>query len=139
MDPMIEALSPGNWLIRVERKLGDETTSGQVVVVQASEPQPTDSPHVPLAGARAWLSLAQTLQDGENQDGALASARAGVEELGEHSYAVLGVREDTSMHINLAEEHARQGKTEDAATRLIRALETRIDLYVRLHADTIAE
>lgn len=139
MDPIIEALAQSNWLIRVERQHGGETASGQVVVVKASKPEVEDSPFIPLAAGRAWLALAQSFQEGNDDENALASARAGIEELGEHNYRELGVREDTSLHIDLAEEHAEQGKTADAATRLTGALETRVGLYVRLHADTIAE
>jgi hypothetical protein len=139
MDPIIEKLSHANWLIRVERKHNDESASGQVVVVQESEPAVENSPYIPLAGSRAWLALAKTFHEGDDLEGALASARAGVEELGEHSYASLGVREDTSLHIELAEELADEGRAEEAASRLIGALESRVELYVRLHGATIAE
>jgi hypothetical protein len=77
------------------------------------------------------IILAQSFQGADDLESALASARSGVEEL--------GVREDTSMHIELADDLPEEGKAEEAASRLIDALETRLELYVRLHGATIAE
>lgn len=139
MDPVVEALSEGKWQIRVERAHGERTSSGQVVVRQESEPRTDTGPFLPLAGARAWLALSLDLLQAEDAEGALEAVQAGLEELGEHDYsASMRVLDDTTLHIDLAQELSEEGKTAEAAERFARALETRLDLYARLHAEDLA-
>ena len=140
MDTTISSVSNNKWLIRVERKLNGHSASGQVVVIQNSEPQAGNPPHVVFVGARAWLALAQARREADDVEGAIASARAGIEELGRRYYSTsLRVKDDTSLHIDLAEELIEQGRQAEAARTLIQALETRLQMYAQLHADTIAE
>lgn len=140
MDPVIEAVTESTWRISVERTLGQRSATGNVVVRQKSEPQIEGGPYIALAGARAWLALSKELEAADDPEGALSSVQAGLDELGEHDYSVsLRVSDDSSLHIDLANELAEEGQVGEAADRLSRALETRLELYARLHAETIAE
>src|SRR5262245_60525726 len=105
MTTTITSVSDNRWLIRAEREHGGRSAAGQVVVTQHDAPQPGDSPHVPFAGARAWLDLArQQLAAGE-ADGAITDARSGLEELGKHySSASKTMKDDTTLHIAVAED-----------------------------------
>jgi len=140
MDIIITQVSNDKWLIRVERKRNGHIASGQAVVIQGPAPQTDNPPHLAFAGARAWLALAQARQAADDNEGAIANARAGVDELGRLYYSSsLRVKDDTSLHVDLAEELVEQGRHAEAARRLVQALETRLHMYAQLHADTLAE
>jgi hypothetical protein len=139
MTTTITHISNDKWLIRVERERGENSASGQVILVQDTAPTAEGAPHLSLAGARAWLALAQARQSHNDIDSAIASARAGIEELGRHNYSPLRVKEDTSLRINMADDLIERGHLPEAARMLIDSLETRIKLYVRLYSNSIAE
>jgi hypothetical protein len=135
----ITPLSSNQWSIRVERQWKGHVAFGEVIVTQDTAPQADHPPHIALAGSRAWLDLARTRLAASDAEGAMASAQAGIAELGDTYYSsALGITEDTSLRIYLAEELADQGRLADAARELIKALEGRVQLYTQLHAETIA-
>jgi hypothetical protein len=140
MSTTITSVSDDKWLIRAERERAGQSASGQVVVTQSGPPDAGDSPHVPFAGARAWLDLTrQRLAAGE-VEGAIADARAGLEELGQHyKSASTNVKDDTSLHIAVAEDLIEQGRKDEAARRLLQTLEIRLQLFSQLYADAIAD
>ncbi len=126
------------WLIRAERAQGGHSATFQVLVRGAGDAPALDSPHRAFAGARAWLALAQERLAAGDAQAALDAARAGLAELGQSYYSrSLGVTDDTSLHIALAEEMVMGGKLPDAARRMVQALNDRLQLYARLHADAI--
>ncbi len=128
------------WLIRAQRSLGGQSATFEVIVRGAGEAPAPDSPHRAFAGARAWLALAEARRGAGDAQTALDAARAGLAELGQTYYArSLGVTDDTSLHIALAEEMVKRGKLPDAARRMVQALEDRLRLYARLHSEAIAE
>jgi hypothetical protein len=105
----------------------------------AGEAPAPDSPHRAFAGARAWLALAESRREAGDAQTALDAARAGLAELGRTYYArSLGVTDDTSLHIALAEEMVKRGKLPDAVRRMLQALGDRLQLYTRLHAEAIS-
>ena len=71
------------------------------------------------------------LSDGEAGD-AVTAAQAGLNELGD-DYRPRGVKDDTMMKIDAAEERIAEGAVADGAAVLLRMLETRIQLYVQNH------
>lgn len=77
----VSKISKNKWSVRVERKHKGHSASGQVVVKVPSGK--TSLPHVKVAGARAWLALAESRLAAKDINGAIASADAGIKELGD--------------------------------------------------------
>jgi hypothetical protein len=135
----ITPVSGDRWLIKAQRGRGGQTAVGQVVVIQSTAPTPDSAPHAPLAGARAWLALAKAHEAANDADGAIADAQAGLAELGRGYHGSgQGIKDDTRLHIELAEDLLENGRQAEGVRALIGALESRLSMYARLHADTIA-
>jgi hypothetical protein len=130
----IQPIADGLWRIHAERSQGTYAATGEATVREAGPA------HGALAGARAWLALAQVRQAASDSETAITSARAGLDELGQRYYErSLGVIDDTGMQVSLANEQLKRGQAEQAARRLIAALEYRLKLYIQLHAQALAE
>lgn len=138
-DNSITPMGDGKWLVQTERKRNGHTATAQVLVQNTAAPADT-STHAGLAGARAWLTLAQGRYAANDYGPAIECARAGVSELGSrYSSVALEVTEDTSLRIDMAEDLLEHSRPAEAARMLIDALETRLGLYIKLHAKTIAQ
>jgi hypothetical protein len=132
----VEPKGAGEWSLETERRVGARAARGTVIVVAAEKPDPAASPHAELVGARAWAAVgAQCLSDGEAGD-AVTAAQAGLKELGD-DYRPRGVKDDTMMKIDAAEERIAEGAVADGAAVLLRMLETRIQLYVQNHGPNL--
>jgi hypothetical protein len=84
------------------------------------------SPHARLAGARAWLSVAEALSAAPAD--AYEAAVRGAKELGP-DYAARGVREETHLKEWSAQEQAEKDDFASAAELMIRVLRSRISMY----------
>jgi len=126
-------------LILVVRQYADRAATGTVGLrrVKAND-DGSSSPHLKLAGSRAWLALGEQRLTGADWTGVIACARAGLEELGQR-YAPPTVADDTELKLSAAEERLKQGHAQDAATVMLRILNERTRLYVQLHADEVME
>jgi hypothetical protein len=123
---------PGRWTIRVERTLAGAAAEGTVVL---SRDEPA---HIRLAAARAWLAVGQELQARGDAADAISAARAGIDELGD-DYARRDAINDTDLKIYVAEDLIAEGRVDNAATTLLRVVETRIALYLTRYADVVVE
>lgn len=133
----VEEKPPERWLIRACRSAGGETAEGSVLVRAGAAPDPTH-PHARLAGARAWLALAESFEGRTRWADAAASARSGLDELG-HEYAGPGVEDDTPLNVLSAEEMLAEGRTADGASGLLEILHERLGLYAELHEGSLVE
>ncbi len=97
--------------------------------------------HTKLAGARAWLALAELSEQTGDWAGAVDCARAGKRELGELRglSARLGVYDHSDMHWRAAELRAEQGHVEQAARLMLPILKLQTDSYVRYYSQEVAE
>lgn len=130
----ITPMSDGRFKVRAERTLGGQAGTGEALVREQS------GLHRGLAGARAWMALATAQAAAGDSGAAIAAAKGGLDELGQGYFArSLGVIDDTSLHIDLAEDQIERGQAADAARRLIQALQERLELYSQAHAHTLAE
>lgn len=120
--------------IHSEHSLKGRTASATVVVKQGTDGA---TAHRILAGARAWLLLGQEFQGAADTDAAIQCARAGLTELGEDYADPRNTIDDTGLKILAADERIQKGFPADGASVLLRMLESRIRMYVRLHADHI--
>jgi hypothetical protein len=128
----VEAKGVGEWSLETERHLGDRAARATAIVVASTKPDPAAPPHANLVGARAWAALgAQCLSAGDAAN-AVVAARAGLKELGD-DYRPSGVKDDTMMKIDAAEERITNGAVADGAAVLLRMLDTRIRLCVQKH------
>jgi hypothetical protein len=129
-DIIVEAKEPGAWSLETERRLGDHAARATAIVLVPGKPDPTSAPHAELVGARAWAALGSQCLTAEDAASAVSAARAGLKELGD-DYRPRGVKDDTLMKIDAADERIANGAVADGATVLLRVLETRIQLYVQ--------
>ncbi len=123
--------------VQVERRYGAFSASATIGLRKTAQ-EVAASQHQKLAGSRAWLLLGRQRLSAEDWRGAMACARAGLEELGDH-YAPPRVVDDTDLGLRVAQEQERRGHLQDAAMMMLDDLETRTRLYVLLHADEIEE
>lgn len=136
----ITPLANNQWAIEAQRSLktANRSAQGKVVITQATPPEAEAPPHGGLAGARAWLALAQRSLMDQYAETAIAEARAGLEELGDDYHdPSLRVTEDTTLRIRRAKELIKQGQTTQAADMLVEALAVRVKLYAKLHAESV--
>jgi len=137
--PAPERPAETSRLLLVVRQYADRTATGTVGLRRV---KPNDdgssSPHLKLAGSRAWLTLGEQRLKIEDWAGAIACARAGLEALGQH-YAPPAVADDTELKLLAAEEQLKQGRAQDTATVMLRMLAERQRLYVQRHADEVME
>jgi hypothetical protein len=107
-----------------------------VIVRSEQEPSPPDPVHVRLAGARAWLALAEDRLTAKKWTDALAPTRKGIEELGP-TYARPEACDDTSLGEMMAGRQLSRGDLKEAARTLADVLQNRISTYVDFHKDTV--
>ncbi len=130
----ISQAGAGLWRVRAERAQGGHTATGEALLRESG------GAHMALAAGRAWQALAQACLAAEDEAGAWAAARAGLDELGDrYSARSMGVIDDTSLHIDMAEEQLATGAAKAAAARLIEVLKQRLAMYTRRHAEALAE
>lgn len=111
-------------VVREERRLGDVAGVGEVTV-SVGPPVTADQR---AAAARAWLSVARTLQAAGAGEEAYVAARSGIEELGD-AYVDPEVDDDTTMKL-LAAEDAHDRGLDHAASAIVRVLENRLAVFV---------
>jgi hypothetical protein len=131
-DITVEASGTGAWSIATERQIGDRAARATTIVVAVDKPDPRASPHAELVGARAWAALGADCMSAGDVANAARAAQAGLDELGA-DYRPRGVKDDTMMKIDAANERIAEGAVADGAAVLLRTLETRIALYVQNH------
>lgn len=124
--------------ITVTRTHDGHSASGMVLLREPVASDATGSPHMKLAGARAWVALGEQRIAADDWPGAIACGRAGLEELGRR-YAGRGALDHTQMKLSVAEDQIKEGDLVNAAKNILRQLTIRIAYYVDLHADAIAE
>jgi hypothetical protein len=114
------------------------SAKGDVLLVEKGELVGSDPPHASFAGSRAWLALGEKLLDAGDAEGAITSARNGLEELGK-DYAGPRVKDDTGLKLGLARDYINDGQMEDGARLLLGILRNRLAMYARLHREEIME
>ena len=124
--------------LTAERAHEGHRASATVLVRHSDSPAGGTSPHLKLAGSRAWLALSSQRAAAQDWSGAIACAQAGLDELG-RSYATRGVYDDSDLKLGVAQDQLKRGDAQNAAGILLDILAARIALYVKLHADTIVE
>lgn len=129
----IEPHGNAQWVIRASRECGGAAASGEVIIKLATQPDAAQPPHAGLAGAKAFLSIAQAHTQAGRYANAVECAQAGLAELGMR-YVALGEDDDTDVKIRAARERIEAGAVADGSAVMIRVLETRITLYEALHA-----
>jgi len=92
------------------------------------------SPHTRLAGARAWLAIAEALSPSPAD--AYQAALRGAKELGP-DYAEVGVREETHLKEWSAQEQFEKQQFAEAAGLMIRVLRSRISMYERKYRSEV--
>jgi hypothetical protein len=123
----------GSWTVRCERRIGDHTATGEARI-QGESLDHVNPPHAVLAGARAWLVLGQRGIAAGHFTDAITATRGGLDELG-NTYRAPGVKDDTGMKIDAADEQITEGHSDAGARVLLRVLEARIGLYIEAHPD----
>lgn len=128
-DTTFHMRSDGSVDVTVTRASGDARGPGRVTLVHGDLDEARQSPHLRLAGARAWLGIAERLAGTPLL--AYQAAHRGIDELGAE-YARRGTADDTGSFILLA------GTVIDtaparAAALVVGVLTERIRLYVRRH------
>lgn len=115
-------------VISEARTYAERTERGEARVFSAP------SLHTRLAGARAWLSIAESLS-GAPAD-AYEAALRGTKELGP-DYATPGVREETHLKEWSAQEYFEKQEFASAAELMIRVLRSRISMYARKYESEV--
>jgi len=133
----VEAKGPGRWLVRTSRSAEGEAAEG-TVLLRSDRPPGSPPAHLRLAGARAWLALGQRFQSRSRWQEAIASARAGLAEIGS-DYAGPDVDDETDLKLLAAEDRLAQGHASDAAAVMLRVLGDRLSLYASLHHQDVVE
>lgn len=122
----------GTWILRAFCQHDGYRAEG-VIYLSSDITPPPDTPHIALAGARAFLLLGQERLQAGDLPRAIGAAKQGIAELG-RDYRNPTTVEHTSMRILLAEDEEEKGKLDKAAPRLLDALRARIRMYVSKHA-----
>jgi len=137
-DPAAVAPSPPHvepLMIQIEQTRTCADASQTAVV--ATTGQGNDQ-LVALAGARAWLALAEQAVTNEQWESALTCAQGGVDELGK-DYKRLTDIDDTKLKLRAVRDAAAEGRTSDAARTLVGVLHSRLALNELLLADQLAK
>jgi len=119
-------------IVTARRVLGEQAATGQALLKQVDLGPAQHSPHIRLAGARAWFALARDLTK-SSPHSAYEAAHHGASELGP-DYAKPTVVDDTHTKQWLAEGEAEHGHHDRAAYTMTRVLQSRIRLYERRYA-----
>lgn len=127
--------------LRVDRTYKDQRAVGRVVLKPLLTPENLRAKHERLAGARAWLSLAEQSTQAGDWSGAVECAQAGRSELGElrELGARLGVMDHSDMHWFDATLQVKKGQFETAAPVMLRVLKEQTSLYVRYYSQEVAD
>lgn len=128
-DKTFHVRAGGDVEVTVTRAFGDTRGSGSVTLVRADLDGARRSPHLRVAGARAWLDIAKTLT-GRPQL-AYQAAHRGIDELGTE-YARRGLVDDTGNFVLMARTEI-DSNPPHAASLVLRVLATRIRLYLQRH------
>lgn len=120
----------GTWRVQAELRVAELTASGAYLL--HAQPDREHPEHSGLAIAQAWRAMGEQQLAAQQADAALASARSGLDALGD-DYAAPLANDDTDMKIYAAEDLIEQGEAANAAGTLLRALESRIKLYQERH------
>ena len=91
-----------------------------------------------LAGAVASARLGRRLLAGGDAEGAIAAARAGLEEAGEVP-SDADVKDDTGLKLSAAEDRLAEGHAGDAAEVMLDMLEIRAQLHARAQRAVILD
>jgi hypothetical protein len=127
--------------VRVDRAYKGRQAFGRVVLKPLLTPADLRAKHEKLAGARAWLSLAEQSTQAGDWSGAVECAQAGRHELGELGdfAARFGVLDHSDMHWMDAKLQVKQGQFKKAAPVMLEILKQQISFYVRYSSQEIAE
>lgn len=136
--PQLAELRPGVWQVTVTCAINGNSATGSVAFASATPPVIFSLPHTGLARARGCLTLSRSLRANKDWSGVSMAARAGLDALGE-DYATPGAGDDTRQGLRAAEDAMRQGSPMKGADQMISVLDTRIHLYEKRYAGTIAE
>lgn len=126
------AAERGLWMLRAFRQLDGFQAQGEIFVSSDITPPP-DTPHAALAGSRTFLLLGQERLRAGDFPRAFAAAQAGLKELGD-SYVRRPAFDDTSLSIGYAQDLMERGHPDRGARQILKALRSRIQMYVRKHA-----
>jgi hypothetical protein len=118
--------------VREEREQHGERAAG---AVRTEAPGP-DAQR--LAGAVAYARLGRRLLAGGDPDGAIAAARAGLEEAGEAPFDP-EVIDDTDLKLSAAQDRLAEGHAGDAAEVMLDMLEIRAGLHARAQRAVILD
>jgi hypothetical protein len=122
--------------VTVTRELGAVPGIGHVLVRTGDRTTAVHSPHLRLAGARAWLEVARALQTESKFEDASTAATRGIVELGP-DYRPQHTEDDTALGLHAADDAAQHGRTGEATGQRIGILGSRIELYVKRYIDTV--
>ena len=118
--------------VREEREQDGERATA---VVRTDQPGP-DAQR--LAGAVASARLGRRLLAGGDAEGAIAAARAGLEEAGEVPFDP-ELKDDTDLKLSAAEDRLAEGHAVDAAEVMLDMLDIRADLHARAQRAVILD
>jgi len=118
--------------VREEREHDGERATA---VVRTDQPGPSAQR---LAGAVASARLGRRLLAGGDAEGAVAAARAGLEEAGEVP-SDPELKDDTGLKLAAAEDRLAEGYTADAAEVMLDMLDIRADLHARAQRAVILD
>jgi hypothetical protein len=118
--------------VREEREQDGERA---IAVVRTDQPGP-DAQR--LAGAVASARLGRRLLGGGDAQGAIAAARAGLEEAGEVP-SEPGLKDDTGLKLSAAEDRLAEGHAADAAEVMLDMLDIRAELHARAQRAVILD
>ena len=118
--------------VREEREHDGERAAA---VVRTEEPGP-DAQR--LAGAVASARLGRRLLARGDAEGAIAAARAGLEEAGEAPSGA-GLKDDTALKLAAAEDRLAEGHAADAAEVMLDMLDIRAELHARAQRAVILD
>jgi hypothetical protein len=118
--------------VREERTQDGERA---IAVVRTDQPGP-DAQR--LAGAVASARLGRRLLAGGDAEGAIAAARAGLEEAGAVPFDP-GRKDDTGLKLAAAEDRLADGHADDAAEVMLDMLDIRAELHARAQRAVILD
>lgn len=136
-DATFRARDDGRISVTVTRRFEAHTASGTAVLEGMDLETATRSVLVRVAAARAWLAITEAL--GSEPARRYLAAQRAVDELGtEYRRAHPSLIDDTGKHLQMAHVLLQQGDQAAAADELVRAVQSRLDLYLRCFRDHLA-
>ena len=129
----IEGAGDGRWALVAKRSAAGREAEGRAIVRTAVTPEAGPVTHAGLAAALAWQALGtELLAAGQAADAARA-ADSGIQELGTE-YGTPEIIDDTVLKYFAAQERLAGGHEADAASNLLRVLDSRLHQYETAHA-----